>query len=182
MPSISTRKLKLLYGSTRCPVAMSGLLSCLRLGYFRSALEDADAHDDELSGICRSHSYLDVQSSKRLLRKWIERFIDAYVEGIFCFGSEQSSVTPNPGQKLRDRPLQFLPELKVVWFKHRESDTFFDRLFDEEEQAAHVDVLPVAIGSRCSSSPQHGPAAGLENPNHVDSLEIDLALINVGQI
>ena len=67
MPSISTRKLKLPYGSLRAchgRASLSGLRSTSR-----AALPDADADDDELGRIARAHADLDVQAAERAARR-----------------------------------------------------------------------------------------------------------------
>src|SRR4051812_24302592 len=79
MPVISTRKLKFAYGSTRFAVAMavSSGLDGLRL-----AVEQGDAHDDELGGPDRRDAHLDEQLAERACTWRIDGFVDPHVEGL----------------------------------------------------------------------------------------------------
>ena len=76
--------------------------------------------------------------------------------------------------------LQLLPQRQVVRLEHRPADPFLDRLLEEEEQAADVDVLPVRVAPTVVRAPQTiGRAARPEDADHVDALQVELALLDV---
>src|SRR5260370_15085396 len=95
MPSISTRKLKFAYGSTRCPVCAIEL-SFLKLtfGYLRSAIPDTDAHNDELGRIRRPHANFNVQTAQRAIPVWIQRLVYNDVQALIRRPAQRPPIAP----------------------------------------------------------------------------------------
>src|SRR5262249_15857109 len=81
IPSITTWKLKLPYGSLRSPVAMVVSSPESGFGDVGAARPDADADDDEFRGEGGIDSDLEGQSAELSLGERIEVFVDADVEG-----------------------------------------------------------------------------------------------------
>ena len=80
------------------------------------------------------------------------------------------------------RASSFCQSAEVVRLEHRPADAFLDRLLEEQEQPADVDVLPVRVASTVVRAPQSDrPAAALEDAEHVDALAVELPLLDVAE-
>src|SRR5260370_8335706 len=180
MPSISTRKLKFAYGSTRCPVCAIEL-SFLKLtfGYLRSAIPDTDAHNDELGRIRRPHANFNVQTAERALAVGIQRLVYPDVEGLLHGLPDQTPIAPDTREKVGNRAPQLLPQPGVVRFEDRPADALLNGFFQEQEQTPDIDVLPVGVGRGRACSPENRTPTGTKDANHIDAFQVQDALVLV---
>src|SRR5262245_11164013 len=67
------------------------------------------------------------------------------IEGLLGCQAEQRTGTPYIGQKCADVATDLAPKCGIVWLKHHPLRSFIDRLAQEKEEPAHIDVLPLCV-------------------------------------
>lgn len=90
-----------------------------------------------------------------------------HIEGLLRSGPRQRTAPPQAGQEHADRPLHAHPQRLVIWLKYDPARVGLDGLFNENEQAADIDIFPQRIAACGSRPPKPGfpvpvtPGSGL---------------------
>src|SRR4051812_46548952 len=151
-PSISMMKLNCPNGSIRLPSAIACSLSRLRarppsgLRHVGAGAPLADAEDDELGRLHRGDADLADEAAVVDVGLRHRRVVALDVERLLLRAPLQHVVDPEPGQEVADAPPHARPQRFVVDLEDDPPRRAHDRLLDEDEQAAHVDVAPRRIG------------------------------------
>src|SRR4051794_27134512 len=133
IPLISTRKLKLRYGSTRFPVAIVASARSARSGR-RDLGELRDPEDHELGGLDRGHPDLGDHLPDLAGLGRVRGRVALHVERLLGDDAEQRPVAPHPRQQARDASDDLRPERRAVRLEHRELGALVDRLAQEDQQ------------------------------------------------
>jgi hypothetical protein len=153
------------------------------LADLRSPVPHRDPDDDEFGGPHGGDADLDDELAELLEGGRVVLVVDLDVEGLRGGLAEQRSGSPDAREELADRAIELLPEGLVVGLEDGPLDPLLDRLLDEDEEPADVDVLPgdLVRGRGRAGAPDDRSLTG-EDPQAIDAFNVDLALIAIAEI
>src|SRR5688572_26358024 len=172
----STRKLNCTYGRSR-RTAMSPL-SQASAPAVRGPLTDAE--DDEFGRPQRRDTDLADQAPVVEIVLRHRRAIAAYEERLLGLVAEQRTHLPFVQQEVLDRAPHVGPQLIAVRLEDRPLRALVDGVFEIDEVAAQVHILPFRVGADRSRPPQP-VTAPFEEPEAVDPLRIQHVLLRLVQ-
>src|SRR5258708_8838580 len=126
----------------------------------------AQAENNERRRLDWRQAYVDEELGAVQNVRRIQLFVTLDEERLRRSVPEEHTLAPEPGQERADVAAGLGPQLGIVRLEDHPLGAHLDRLLDDVEQAAHVDVAPGSIAAQCPGAP-HAPAAAPETATAV---------------
>src|SRR5687768_4086963 len=112
----------------------------------------ADTYNDKLGGFDRCNANHNDQPATIDVSLRHRGTVALDEVGFFYLRPFERAVAPDEGQEVRDRTAHPRPERFRIRLEYHPLQTAINRGFDEDQQAAHIDILPVGIAGDTASA------------------------------
>src|SRR5262249_13377506 len=146
---------------------------CLNLAVRRPL---ADAEDDELGGL--DHRDADQTDQPAVVEVVLShsRAVTSHEESFFGLRPHERAVAPLVETEVRDRLTDVGPKRLAVVLEGRPLRPLVNRMLQEGEVAAYVEILPFGVGADRARAPESQPAP-LEEPEAVNAFWVEYVLL-----